>query len=162
MQPAEGLMLRLRRRVEIWIPHSEGCRVLGFRPEFDFQQIWGGQLPPYLSNFATHSNWLQYVRNAYSTWLTCREVNIEQPNEPNGLLSRNRRVAHVWNHVRLISELKRAWERTKSGLEFYTNGVQLLWQDLGDAVVRLQFWHIGGMVTMVASLLHSMLPTFVI
>jgi len=31
---------------------------------------------------------------------------------------------------RLISQLKRAWERTKSGLEFYTNGVQLLWQDV--------------------------------
>eukprot|EP00438_Fugacium_kawagutii_P015601 Skav212772 [mRNA] locus=scaffold159:93830:99582:- [translate_table: standard] len=32
---------------------------------------------------------------------------------------------------RLLSQLRRAWERTKSGLEFYTSGLQLLWQDPG-------------------------------
>eukprot|EP00435_Cladocopium_sp_Y103_P016739 s980_g4.t1 len=30
---------------------------------------------------------------------------------------------------RLLSQVKRGWERTKSGLEFYTSGLQLLWQD---------------------------------
>lgn len=31
---------------------------------------------------------------------------------------------------RLLSQVKRGWERTKSGLEFYTSGLQLLWQDI--------------------------------
>eukprot|EP00913_Durusdinium_trenchii_P032859 g30762.t1 len=34
---------------------------------------------------------------------------------------------------RVMSQMQRAMERTKSGLEFYTNGVQLLWQDARDA-----------------------------
>jgi hypothetical protein len=41
---------------------------------------------------------------------------------------------------RLLSQVKRGWERTKSGLEFYTSGLQLLWQDGGHCIAVWSQW----------------------
>jgi len=75
------------------------------------------------------------IFNSYvSHYQRVSSISVGFPGEIYLFLSRTQQAGPVVgpSGPRLLSQVKRGWERTKSGLEFYSSGLQLLWQDGGE------------------------------